>query len=450
MARAIRSLSTAQWWLGLRFPLPATLSDRRAARRRRRSILPSWLIAAILAVSVCASATAQQYKSDTPDASAKANSGVASLCVRNPAEYATNKERFANYFNEYYFPAMTLYKPEDLEVLGALRFDLFRNYLWKSQSEDVQRDLTNLAFQAMARIVTDNAPYHPTVRYNAVLVLGMLDEQYAIDAGANRRPPKPLPAANKALTQVVDMATTSDRFPPAVTVGALVGLERHAQYHESLSAEATEAMATAALKIIDRDEPIQDVDKDVHAWMQLQAANVLANLGKVGQGGQNLDGLMKLIAGDGPLDDRCQVARLLSKISFQDATVDGKAVADSLMKLALEVTQDEAKRATRFQEQSLRESRSSQPETYERRLMLSRLVALSSGLQAVGSVAPDATKAHLANIASAINEVTAAAGSSDTIDLVLTDGVLKMAGIVQAEVSAAAAAPPGDAPKTSS
>ena len=41
--------------------------------------------------------------------------------------------------------------------------------------------------------------------------------------------------ATKALTAVVDQAAKGTRFPPPVILGAIIGLERHAQFHASLA-----------------------------------------------------------------------------------------------------------------------------------------------------------------------------------------------------------------------
>lgn len=418
------------------------VSERRG-HRPVRGAGAAWLVAAILAVSICAPAAAQQYRSDQPDTRAKANSGAVALCVRDPSNYATDKDRFTDYFQKYYFPAMTQYGPKDLEGLGSLRYDLFSRYLWKTQGKTIQDDLTKLAFQAMQQIVVGrNPPYHPAVRYNAMLVIGMLDEQYAIDSGANRRPPKPLPDANKFLV-LAAKAGIEGKIPPALLVGALIGLERHAQYHESLTPEANQAMAAVVLTIIDRDEPIQDVDRDVYAWMQLQAANVLANLGTVGEGNRNLDGLMKLIAGGKSLDVRCEVAGLLPKVKLEGATVDGKPLADQLMKLAVDVARDEAKRARDFQDRHLRGAvrggMYGQELTLERRPMLARLVKLRDGLQAVAPIAPDDVKAKLASIVAAIRPAADAAEDNDTIDLDLAAKAIQMAGDIQAAVGPQAA-----------
>src|SRR5690606_15009450 len=114
------------------------------------------------------------------------------------------------------------------------------------------------AFKAMVPIVVSKGDpaYHPAVRYNAILTIGLLDEQYAIESGANRRPPTPLADANKFLLQVLAVANADKPIPPSLVVGTLVGLERHARYHESLPPEAVEKMADEVLKIANRETPI--------------------------------------------------------------------------------------------------------------------------------------------------------------------------------------------------
>ncbi len=437
MARICRCLYTAYHCPGHRGP-----AHRGAAAWRVR--LVGGLATVVLAATLAAPATAQQqYRVDQPNPSAKSKVAAATLCVRNPAEFATRKADFDEYFQKYYFPAMTLYGADDLEELGDLRYDLFSRYLWKSQSPQVQQQLTNLAYQAMGKIlVADNPPYHPAVRYNAVLTLGMLDEQYA----TGNQPPEPLAKATDVLTKIVGLGISNGRFPPTIIVGALVGLERHAQYHASLPPEAIQAMATVALKLIDQNQPIQDVDPDIQAWIQLRAAGILANLGTVGQGNRNLTGLLKLVASDKSLDDRCYVANLLSKIDFQGATVDGKAAAEPLVQLALAVSQDEAERAKEYRKTlagggGIRYGgRYGENEEFQRRGMLARLTELKAGLQAIAPIAPEATQAQLTTIVAAIDPVIDAAADDKTIDLDLTAKILQMARTIK-DVASAATAP---------
>ncbi len=262
------------------------------------------------------------------------NKAIAQQCVKDPAIYAANLDKFNDYFNHYYFPVMTRAEPERLAKLGMLREDLFKYYLWKSNNAQLQQDLTKMAGKAMWKIV-QNPDYHPAVRYNAILIIGLLDEQYSPDG---RQPPKLLPSANAALLVVLNAATTGNQYPPAIILGTLIGLERHAQFHESLPPDAVKGMTAALLKLITHDQPIQDIDRDAYAWIRLRAASALTKLGSAGDNNAVLDALMKLIASCKSLDDRCEVAGFLERIMYKNVKLDATA-ADQLFALARDLAQ---------------------------------------------------------------------------------------------------------------
>src|SRR4051812_15501155 len=213
--------------------------------------LSSRRLLAICLLALCSTpgrALSQEYQSDPIDEKgAGRNRVVAQQCVRDGGAYAANKDKFLEYFNNYHFPAMTRTEPEKMGELGRLREDLFKVYLWKTSNPELQRDLTDAALKRMGKIVQSPA-YHPAVRYNAILVIGMLDEKYSPDG---KQPPTP--KATKGLTSIVDGATTSNRFPPSVVLGAIIGLERHAQYAKNIAPDAVAGMTAALIKLIGHD-----------------------------------------------------------------------------------------------------------------------------------------------------------------------------------------------------
>ncbi len=174
---------------------------------------------AVIVLSGALQATAQQYKSLPVDDKARLLGPLAQNCVKDPARYAdpADKDRFTEYFKNYYFPAMTRSDPEALAELGRMREDLLSRFLWASQDEKLQKDLTDLAFKAMWPIAISK-DYHPAVSYNAVLILGRLDKQYAINNAANRRPPIPLEEATKNLIVIVNSAAEGKAVPPYLLV----------------------------------------------------------------------------------------------------------------------------------------------------------------------------------------------------------------------------------------
>ena len=74
---------------------------------------------------------------------------IAEQCVKNPGRFATDRERFMEFFDKYYFPAMTRYTPEDLSQLGRMRDDLFARFLRASTDENLQTELTQMALTKM-------------------------------------------------------------------------------------------------------------------------------------------------------------------------------------------------------------------------------------------------------------------------------------------------------------
>jgi hypothetical protein len=414
---------------------------------------------AVVATSFSTSAAAQQYKIDQADEKALRSSQAALLCARGAPYTAAERVKVEEYFNKGFFPDMTRYEPAALGKLGDKRDrQLFRSYLWATSNQQLQSDITKWAFDAMKRIASPG--YHPAVRYNAILIIGMLDQEYAIDVGSNRRPPKPLPQANDFLVKIVNAGAAGNKVvSPVILAGALVGLERHARFREGLPREAPEAMTAATLKIVTQDKPILDMDRDVHAWMRLKAAGVLAQLDGVGTNNQVHDALVKMIADSRSIDDRCATAALLAKIKYEGAKIDGPTAAEKMLTLARDVAEAEAKRAEEFRdrrfaggggggigmEREMYRGRSDeggggylgeQQDDYPRRHVLARLSDLRTGLKHLQPVVPaDAQKKFDAVIA-ALNPAIDATANKDTVSLNVASAVVNMARAITAVAGA--------------
>ena len=215
---------------------------------------------------------------------------------------------------------MTRFGSNDLAELGKMRYELFSKFLWPTSSVQMQEDLTDLAFKKMSPVVKSRN-YHPAVRYNAILIIGLLDDKYAIDGGPNRRPSTPHKKANELLLLIVDAATKGGPVDPTLLVGALVGLERHAQFHDQLDRPTIDAMTASLLKLVQLEPLMPQADRQAAQWVRLQAATALAKLASPGAKGEVNSALLKLI--DGPtepklsLDVRCQIAALLGLLNYQ-------------------------------------------------------------------------------------------------------------------------------------
>jgi hypothetical protein len=412
--------------------------------------LSRWIVWLLTLSCLLGSASAQQYQADQPDEKVRKTYGARiKQWLNNPATYAADKENFVKYFNEFYFPDMTLNSDADLGRLGDSRSNLFRRILWQTSNEALQQDLTALAYDKMRAIVLakDPAPYHPAVRYNAVLVLGMLDQQYAIETGAGKRPPKPLPDANKFLVLIVSSAADDKPVPPPLVLGALIGLERHAQYRDGLPPDAIAPMTAALLKLITHEQPIQEIDRDAYSWIRVRAAAALAKLGSVGENNAVHNALLKLIASSKSLDDRCEVAALLERIIYKDAKLDDAATAEPLFALARDLAAAEDKRAKEFQDRvsgtgGFGGSRGrigpgefspggvgvvEGQETFPRRQVLARLWNLRAAFVKVKPALSAETQKKVDAIVKAIDPAKKALESKETVELKLADAVRTMA-----------------------
>jgi hypothetical protein len=410
---------------------------------------------AMTALLSCAGKSfAQEYLVLPTDDSLKSSRSVALQCLKDPATFAAEKAKFDAYFAKFYFPSMTKTEPEALGNLGKIREDFFKQIMWKATNLPAQQELTNMAFSALGKIVTtSNPPCHPQVRYNAILFIGMLDEQYS----DGRQPPKPFPKATQAMTTIVDRATTEKSLPPSVILGALVGLERHAIYRQSLPPEVVKAMSAALMKLVAHEEPIQDMNSSAYSWLRLRAASALTRMGTVGDKNSVHAAVIKLASTGKSLDDRCSAAAMLDRLEYKDVKLDDAGTAEPLFALARDVCADADKRAGEFQDQyavtggavsnqfanigpegfGAAPNPALEIEIYPRRQTLTRLIDLRTALTKVKPSLPAETQKKVDTVVAALNTAIASAADKGTTPLVLVDSIRVMADAIKQAVPAA-------------
>jgi hypothetical protein len=408
----------------------------KSAATRTAAIYRVSALAVLILLNFVVTATAQEYLTLPVDEKARGLRGTAQNCVKNPAAYAANKNEFDQYFTNYHFPSMTRTEPDKLGDVGKLREDLFKTFLWKSNDPILQHDLTELAFGQMKKIVgADNPPCHPAARYNAILIIGLLDEKYSPDG---RQPPVVYAPATTILTAVVDQAVKGNRFPPSVILGALIGLERHAQFHESVAPEVLAPMQAALLKLVTQDKPIQEMDRDAYAWMRYRAASALAKLGTVGDKNAIHNAIIQLAVTNKSLDDRCEAAALVEKLNYKDVKLDDASTAEPLFSLARDIGAAED-----FQEHGgggmggmpargpggpeAYGASGADPNAFQRRITISRLWDLQTALNKVKPSLPAETQKKVEAVLAAIKPTFTAASSKDTVDLKLAESIHSMA-----------------------
>ena len=219
---------------------------------------------------------------------------------------------------------MTGTSPEDLGRLGDSRYKLFKDYLWGSTNAEFQQQLTNKAFTASIKILNPKnppPPYHPAVRFNAVL-----DSGHAGSAVRRGRFTSAGAAAAGEQGADGDRRLSHDERPlrAAGDPGRDDWLGAHAQLRQSLAADDVDKMAAALLKLINHDKPIQDMDPAAYAWLRLRAASVLSHFGTVGTNNSIHNALVKLAGDLKSMDDRCAAAALVAKIDYKQVKLEDR------------------------------------------------------------------------------------------------------------------------------
>ena len=100
-----------------------------AVRRCATFVLVTFAFAGFASLAVPPVASAQQYQADDVDEAAGKLKLTAEQAVKNPGRFAADRARFNEFFEKYYFPAMTrneaiLIKCYDSEKDGRARFSL--------------------------------------------------------------------------------------------------------------------------------------------------------------------------------------------------------------------------------------------------------------------------------------------------------------------------------------
>lgn len=399
-----------------------------------RSLMLASCIAPLAALATCADAWGQEEFS-LRDLEKRGT--TVQKWTRSPIT-GENRAIFDQYFDRYYFPSMVKTDPKSLEELGDKRVDLFARYLWDAHPS-VQKELTEKAYGYFVRVVGSNRAPAP-IRYNALLVLGLLDEKYATRSDATL---KPLPDANRLLCQIVKMCVDKQRLPGYMEVGALVGLERHTKHYKQLNRDSLRLTASALLGAIKQEEYSAGTTREVKTWMKLQAATAIANLETAGGKGVFAKAIASLVADDkADLETRATAAGLLAKLNMAGVPAEvGGEIAAAVKGLACAVANAEKEDAESFIEVQANLSRGygltepskryRETETgweYERDGLVAHFSVLNKGLTAVTPIAGAGADA-ITQIQNAVQSTIGVAGG-DNIDLDVTDSIRELYAVV--------------------
>src|SRR5690606_38132567 len=160
------------------------------------SNLATMSFAVLLVGMIGVSAQAQSYDAKPIDESARLLRYKAQQFAR--LKQGDSKD-FGRFMTQYVLAKLTDPSPQGLGELAKTRYELFRDFVLPSEAQ-VQKQLTQVLLAEMGKLANNTGGnFHLSVRYNAVIIIGMLDATYP---DASRRPAVPLPAANEFLTQL--------------------------------------------------------------------------------------------------------------------------------------------------------------------------------------------------------------------------------------------------------
>ncbi len=400
-----------------------------------------------------------RYTSDEVKDMGRYRATSAKAYARAPSGNADDRNQFGRFLLDVYFPSMTQYDASSLANLGRMRYDFMRNFV-RGAAPAAQKDATQLAHKKMKEIV--KGPYHPSVRYNAMLILGDLDATYS---GQGGEPPAPLPDANKYLTSYVSNGINTERAPAFLIVGALIGLERHAASLAQLPAANRSATAGALLAVLEKDGFPHEISPSVSQWIKVIAARGLASVGVLGDGNRVHNSMLKFIGDEtARLNNRVRVAELLEAYgeAYKSAAgIDERQTVQTFLQLASDIAADEKERALDYEEGALgrggggapggfRYNQNTElPDEYQVRRLLHRLNGLNKGITAVRpAIGDERLGALLDQVLTATNPVIGTATARNMVLLNLTRDVKQMADVV-AQTSASLGVEAVEAPPES-
>ena len=230
------------------------------------------------------------------------------------------------YYGQYQFPSWTL---TDEEHLGALAKDRerFMTFDLGKSPGPVHDKLVELAFTRMSQFARDQ-DLHPAVRYNAVLILGGLNQREA--DSINRTNPEPLPKAYPTLEALFLNDDESD----AVRVAAMLGVLRHLEWDDfrvatpKLPADKKAAIAQQLIALAEMSEPPGGRSLEGHTWMRRRALEGLMFVSQAGPSREIADVFANLVSDDKePLALRCAAADIMGRLDYKAPVVPASEVS---------------------------------------------------------------------------------------------------------------------------
>ncbi|MCE9555377.1 MAG: hypothetical protein K8T91_18665 [Planctomycetes bacterium] len=210
---------------------------------------------------------------------------------------------------------------------------------WKLGGGADGRDRGPISAAAVARRESPQKNFHPACRYNAMLIIGRLNEKMTWQPARRVFEETPL---RKALRPMVE-AAGNDKLPEPVRLAAMIGIRRHIDKGQ-LPAGALDLICGVMSRVCKERTTATGHLADGHLWIRRQAIELMGACGTEGQG-QVYSRLLteRLADPNEPLSVRQAAAAALAKVQGRTKLKPGEAaeLAGKLGTLAVDLARYE-------------------------------------------------------------------------------------------------------------
>ena len=245
----------------------------------------------------------------------------------------SRNSEFDGFFKEYVFAEMTQTDDSVLSNLGAKREDFFRKYMSSDKSgANRQHLIDQIILPTMQRIADGN--FHPAVRLNAVLLIGMTNSAEG-NSLANE-----LPTPNGSAAKYLLSLLSREQLPLYLRVGAITGLHRVAQIEGNLArldGADVKQLGNYSLALTEGKATGQDAwPRDVNYWLQRRAVQILGFLRNAGPAGEVVGALLTVLDNDkNEFYLRLDAVQALGQLNYASAGIAKvKASSESIISFA--------------------------------------------------------------------------------------------------------------------
>ena len=258
----------------------------------------------------------------------------------------TNEALLKGWYENYVFAQFTHAK--SMGELAMQRLTFVNELNTRCPNDAVYQYIANnIVLPQMQTFLTGT--FHPAVQYNAMLIVGQINQRSSYNPDQTRRVPVPSSAALGFLMTNVQGAAQNDALLLASWVGVLrhVSLNRVTQH---IPGNQQVAIATQALNLLNQDANAAGRSLSGHTWLQRRAIEVLSAIGR--DNGQILTKIVSIIKDENsPISLRLSAAKALHYFYYDDRTkVAVEETSNSLGLLAIQICRNELARVEKEKE----------------------------------------------------------------------------------------------------